>query len=60
MFKPTQNKYPIQSPKVAAMNEFIRLHSIQTPYPVFKAPIQPHGNDLSSISFALDSQNQLF
>ena len=60
MFKPTQTKYPIQSPKVAAMTELIRLHSIQTPYPVFKTPIQPHGNDLSQLNFVLDSQNQLF
>ena len=50
----------MQSPKVAAMTELIRLHSIQTPYPVFKTPIQPHGNDLSQLNFVLDSQNQLF
>ena len=60
MFKPTQSAYPIQNPKVAAMQQFIHRLHIKTFSPVVKTPIQPYGNDKFLLNFFKDSQNLLF
>ena len=59
MFKSTQSTYPMQSPKVAAMHQFIQCRHIQTFSPVIKKSIQPYGNDLVLRKFSMDSQNKL-
>ena len=62
MFKPTQSTYPMQSPKVAAMQQFIdrhHHHNFQTFSPVVKATIQPYGKDLFLSNYFMDSQNQI-
>ena len=59
MFKSTQSAYPIQSPKVAAMQQFIHCRNFQTFSPVIKKSIQPYVNDLDLRNLFKDSQNKL-
>ena len=51
MFTPNQISYPLQSPKVAAMRQFIQMHQYHPKSPEIKSTIQPYGNDL----FQLDN-----
>ena len=59
MFKRAQSSYPMQSPKVAAMKQFIDLHHSQTLSPGIKTKIQPYGNDLGLLNFFIDSRHQV-
>ena len=61
MFTPTpiQTPYPMQSPKLAAMKQFIARHHDRILSPPIKTTIQPYGNDLNFLNAFTASLNQV-
>ena len=49
----------MQSPKVAAMKQFIHRHHGQILSPGVKTQSQPYGNDLGLLNFFMDSLYQV-
>ena len=59
MFKSSQITYPVQSPKVAAMKQFIQMQQRQPQPPAMMLSVQPYGNDLSPLNSLVGQLNQV-